>query len=93
MIKKILKELIKEQQDYDLFFYVQINTRSMQIIHIENATEDFIKVVLSNGNTVVMNSKFIEYFTIEISETRSAQNIFETSVNHLEDLLTSLGDM
>ena len=93
MIKEILKELIKEQQDYDLFFYVQINTISMQIIHIENATEDFIKVVLSNGNTVVMNSKFIECFTIEISKTRNAQKNFETSVNHLEDLLTSLGDM
>lgn len=87
MIKETLRELIKEQEEYGILVYVQTTSRSMQIIHIDVANNEFIKVVLTNGSTVIINTKYIEYFTIDISPNINNGNIFETSVSHLEDLL------
>lgn len=83
MITQLLKELIK-QQDHCIILYVQTTTRSMSILHIDEAKEDFIKVELTNGTTAIINSKFIEYFTIELSSLRDT---FETSDVYLQDLL------
>lgn len=86
MIKQLLKQLIQEQESNKILLYIQTSSRSLQIIHIETANEDFLQVVLANKSKVIINSKLIEYFTIDLSE-RLGADIFETSIEYLEEIL------